>query len=318
LVKRVKSPLAGRARRARDIWARFRVAAARARARPNSTPARLPRTETGKSSAGATHVTCVAFSKDRAMQLDACLRSIERLAPYSGPIVVVYKATMTEFDDAYRLLDLNDRFRLVPQSADFRRDVIDAVDPASEYTVFHTDDDVFFRKPAATPMVPDEFAAFSLRLGKNTTYCYPLGRTQPVPSTAESGPIIAWDWTRAKDDFSYPMSLDGHVFRTRRLLQILARTQFANPNELEEELHYRRYLVPPNMLAFRESCLVSIPLNVVSSTHRNRAGEDPERSPWALNRRFLSGERIDFEAMDFSHVRGAHQEIPIVFKSLEA
>jgi hypothetical protein len=36
-------------------------------------------------------------------------------------------------------------------------------------------------------------------------------------------------------------------------------------------------------------------------------------SPEALNARFLAGERIDLDAMDFSAVRGAHQEIPLVF-----
>ena len=36
------------------------------------------------------------------MQLDACLRSIERLAPYVGPIIVVYLATTGEFANGYR------------------------------------------------------------------------------------------------------------------------------------------------------------------------------------------------------------------------
>jgi hypothetical protein len=38
-------------------------------------------------------------------------------------------------------------------------------------------------------------------------------------------------------------------------------------------------------------------------------------SPPALNARCLAGDRIDVEAMDFSNVQGAHQEIPFVFKS---
>ena len=181
--------------------------------------------------------------------------------------------------------------------------------------MFHTDDDVFFRAPPAAPILPDGFAAFSLRLGENTTYCYPLSRAQPVPPTVGAGPLIAWDWTRAEGDFSYPMSLDGHVFATGPLLRILRRTRFSNPNELEGELSLRRYLAPPLMVAFRESCLVSLPANVVTETHHNRSGESPEYTPEALNARFLAGERIDLDAMDFSHVRAAHQEIPFVFRT---
>jgi hypothetical protein len=239
-------------------------------------------------------VNCVIFSRDRAMQLDACLRSIERLAPYDGQITVIWKATGPEFESAYRLLAAGSHAHFKAQTPDFRSDVIGALDAQRAYT------------------------AFSLRLGTNTTYCYPFRRSQQLPAIGTSGPFIAWDWTRADADFSYPLSLDGHLVHTKHLLQILSRASFTNPNELEEELHLRRYRVPHTMLAFQESCLVSIPINIVSPTHRNPAGSDPETSPPALNTRFLAGERIDFDAMDFSTVRGAHQEIPLVFRTVDS
>ncbi len=100
---------------------------------------------------------------------------------------------------------------------------------------------------------------------------------------------------------------------TRLLLRLLGRIGFTNPNELEEELALKRYLAPRWMMSFSRSCLVSIPVNIVSATHLNRAGTAPEMSSEALNARFLAGERIDLDAMDFRAVRGAHQEIPLVF-----
>jgi hypothetical protein len=247
------------------------------------------------------------------MQLDACLRSIERFAPYSGPVVVIYKASSSEFAEGYRLLDGAERWRLVPQSDDFRRDVVEAVDAGCEHTVFHTDDDVFFRAAPAEVIMGSRFAAFSLRLGENTTYCHPLDSEQPLPLRSEHGPFMGWSWPRASLDFAYPMSLDGHVFRTRLLRRMLRCARFGDPNELENELHLRRHLAPFGMLAFRQSCLVSIPVNIVTPAFRNRAGENPEWSPGSLNRRWLDGERIDLDAMDFSSVRGAHQEIPLAF-----
>lgn len=262
-------------------------------------------------------VNCIVFSKNRAMQLDACLRTIEMSAPYTGEIVVIFLATTPEFADGYGLLAGRDRVRLVAQGDSLQRDVIAALDRDSEYTVFHTDDDVYFRKPTTLPVLPRGFAAFSLRLGENTTYCYPFRRPQEVPATFAKEPFLAWDWTRAEDDFSYPISLNGHILRTRLILEMLSRKRFTNPNELEDLLHAGRYLAPPMMLAFRESCLVSIPANVVTATHTNRAAEHPELSAESLNARFLSGDRIDVEAMDFSIVRAAHQEIAFAFKSAE-
>jgi len=259
-------------------------------------------------------ISCIVFSKDRALQLDACLHSIERNAPYGGSTVVIYLATNPEFSRAYELVAISERTRLLPQSADFRRDVLEAVDTAARYTVFHTDDDFCFRRPAGHLILPHGFACFSLRLGENTKYCYPLDREQRVPSAAASDSIMEWDWTRADGDFAYPMSVNGHIFETDLLRRMLRRASFSNPNELEYELHVRRYMAPPLMLASRESCVVSVPANAVSTT-ANRSGEDPSYSPETLNARFLGGQRIDLDAMDFSGIRGAHQEIPFVFTS---
>jgi hypothetical protein len=248
------------------------------------------------------------------MQLDACLKSIQRFAPYSGSVVVLYTTSSRDFADAYRTLAAATFAEFVEQSGDFQRDVFRLVEAESELTVFHTDDDVFFRSPSAVPIPTDETACFTFRLGSNTTYSYPIGRSQVVPKLIDSDDVVAWDWTRAEHDFGYPLSLDGHVLRTRLLIRLLRRIRFGNPNELEEELALQRYLAPRWMMSFRESCLVSIPVNVVSSTHANRAGRDPKLSPEALNARFLAGERIALEAMDFGSVRGAHQEIPLAFE----
>lgn len=249
------------------------------------------------------------------MQLEACLRSIEEFAPYSGPIAVLYKASAPDFSQAYRMVAASTAAEFVEQSRNFRRDVLELVDLEHEYTVFHTDDDVFFRPVPGVPLPTAEAACFSFRLGRNTTYSHPVGRSQITPDFIGDDGVLAWDWTRAQHDFGYPLSLDGHVIPTRLLLDLLRRIHFTNPNELEEELAFKRYRAPRWMMSFTQSCLVSLPVNIVSTTHINRAGTDPELSPEGLNTRFLAGERIDLDAMDFGAVRGAHQEIPLAFKS---
>jgi hypothetical protein len=258
-------------------------------------------------------VTCIVFSKDRAMQLDACLRSIKRYAPYIGPIVVVYRTTTSSFEAGYATLDRGERTTLMRQSSSFRADVVEALKSAGEYVIFHTDDDVFFRPSLLRPILNDDFAAFSLRLGLNTTYCHTRNRSQVLPALKRSGALLAWNWSDARDDFSYPMSLNGHLFRTSLVKRMLARAHFSNPNELEDELHLRRYLAPRWMLACQASSVVSIPINIVTATHTNRSGSDPALAVEELNKRFLAGERIDLEAMDFSHVEAAHQEVALAF-----
>jgi hypothetical protein len=303
-------------RRASREWTRTRVVVAGARASLNLEAALERVNESAVVAAKPPLVNCLIFSKNRAMQLDAFLRSIEAFAPYDGHVVVIYRATTPAFEEGYRQVKLGPNVTLTPESDSFKRDVSQAIDPSIALTVFHTDDDLFFRRPLGGPLVTESFAAFSLRLGLNTTYCYPLRRPQELSSYYRRGSLIAWNWTHADVDFSYPMSLDGHIFSTATISRIVSRCHFHNPNTLEEALHLKRYLVPHGMLSFVENCLVSVPANVVSDTHSNRSGKNSEVSVEALNRRFLAGERIDRSAMDFSAVNAAHSEIPLAFSSL--
>ncbi len=143
-------------------------------------------------------VRCIVFSKDRPMQLDACLRSIERFAPYCGHVVVLYKSSTSDFSDGYSMVAAATAAEFVAQSHDFRRDVFDLMDAGHEHTVFHTDDDVFFRPSGAVPLPTEEVACFSFRLGRNTTYSYPVGRSQTVPEFVSDDGVVAWDWTNAQ------------------------------------------------------------------------------------------------------------------------
>ena len=68
------------------------------------------------------------------------------------------------------------------------------------------------------------------------------------------------------------------------------------------------------MTAPLHSCCVSLPHNRVSVSSVCPAGSNPAWQPDALREAYLAGWRIDLEAMDFSAVVGAHQEIPLNFK----
>ena len=230
------------------------------------------------------------------MQLDACLRSIEAFAPYSGRVLIIYRATTPAFEAGYRSIELSSTADLIEETSEFRQDVLAAVLELGLELAVEDEDDV----PARAPVVGEIPGRI-------------VDHAKPAASDLNRSPRLAWDWTRGHLDFGYPMSLDGHVFRTDLLLRLLTRTRFRNPNELEDELHWRRHIAPRWMLASRESSLVSVPLNAVTSARSNRVGGDPAFSVAALNARFLGGERVDLDRLDFSSISAAHQEIPLVF-----
>jgi hypothetical protein len=250
------------------------------------------------------------------MQLDAFLESARRHAGHVyETVTVLYRPTSGPYNDAYESLRRARKDVRWLAETRFSHDLRSCIDGLDE-TVFHTDDDVFFR-PFERPTVADDEACFTLRLGLNTTYCYPLDSADEIRAPQISGDRVTWAWRDQEPGaFAYPLALNGHVFRTDELRGWLDRIEFGNPNELESALQTLNDEVRPRMASFRESCVVSIPANLVNETFANRNSGSYDVT--VLNERFLAGERIDLDAMDFSAVGACHQEIDYVFTTARA
>ena len=254
---------------------------------------------------------CVVFSRDRAMQLDAFLDSVELHAPdLFDTLVVLYRASDDSFAAGYELLRRNRDGPLWLPETSFRTDLLSASGD-EEWLTFHTDDDIYFAGVPPFQLLEDE-VCFTLRLGLNTTYCYPLDVAEELQGAEVSTERVRWDWRRqGPGAYSYPLALNAHVFRASQAMGWLERSRFGNPNELESNLQRFMVEVEPMMASARSSSVVSIPANLVNDVFANRHGGLHDVAE--LNRRFLGGERIDVAAMDFSHVDACHVEVPYAF-----
>lgn len=251
-------------------------------------------------------VTTIILSKDRPAQLDLLLRSIERngVGQFVGteserPVVITATHALT-FEFLIRL----------------------ELHLASEFVCFMCDDGILYRdfNPGVRPdnwLCEDnpEILCVSLRLGYNTHICYPSGLPNKMPAS------IPWQWSgldwATLGDFAYPGSIDGHIFRTADVQRMLAGKSFPNPTALEcalvagcDELARER----PLMACYPHSVYVGNPVNRVSEQSGVRYGTRFPVTAAECNERFLRGERIDLDALDFSHVDGAHTEIELVWK----
>jgi hypothetical protein len=257
---------------------------------------------------------CIVFSRDRALQLDAFLASVSVHAPQLfTDVTILFRPSSDRHAEAYALLESEHTHVRWVRESQFRDDLLGVVGD-SGMTVFHTDDDVYFRTPGPFEVRDDE-VCFSLRLGLNTTYSYSLDVDQRLVGASVVGGRLAWDWrSQGAGELSYPLAVNGHVFRGEEVCKWVGSAQFTNPNTLESALQFFNSDVRPRMACFRHSVVVSVPANLVNETNVNRHGE--LGSADELNERFLAGERIDIGAMDFSDVRAAHQEIPFVFREV--
>ncbi len=265
----------------------------------------------------------VVFSKDRAMQLDATLRSY--FARCTDAAVVTLQVLYVASDATHRahyqqLAHDYPQVRFIPER-DFRADVFTLIKTSSA-VLFIVDDNLFVQpfsitEAAAALAAHKDALGFSLRLGHNTTYCYPFDRAQRIPPFTSAGHgIVKFAWPAAELDFAYPLEVSSSLYRTGDLEPLLKTLDFKNPNTLEQILseqasRFRESL--PSLLCFERSVAFCNPVNKVQSVANNRAGTLDHYSAEAFARRFTQGERIDISAFAGYIPEACHEEAPIVF-----
>jgi hypothetical protein len=264
----------------------------------------------------------IIFSRDRAAQLDLLLSSLERNAE-PEETWVIWRGSSADYRDGYEIV-IRERgslvFRFDNESEGFERSTNLIVGSEGDFVTFLCDDDVLFA-PLFAPLLAfgegdhgtnERLLCLSLRLGTNTTRCYPTGLSNFNSLIGDIG--LPWDWRAMQGDFAYPGSLDGHIFRTADVQRILDGRTFRNPTELEDALQAGCLDLAeerPLMACYPRSVLCSVPVNKTSEQSQVRAGERFPVSAAALNERFLDGWRLDLDSLDFSGVDSAHYEVDL-------
>jgi glycosyltransferase involved in cell wall biosynthesis len=236
-------------------------------------------------------------------------------------IKVLYRAS-AEYQSLYDVLIRE--YPLVEFVAEhnFRNDLLNLLS-VSEAVLFVVDDNLFIRNFTATEMVEalrvhPQAVGFSMRLGCNTTFCYPLNKMQHLPQFETVAPqILSYDWTRADCDFNYPLEVSSSVYRVADVLPVLREMPFNNPNTLEGEFAARAshfQASHPQLLCFGLSRAFCNPVNLVQKVCQNRAGGEAHHSPERLAQQFRAGVRVDVEAYLNFTPSGCHQEVPLYFR----
>ncbi|MCL5126495.1 MAG: hypothetical protein M1511_18745 [Deltaproteobacteria bacterium] len=160
---------------------------------------------------------------------------------------------------------------------------------------------------------------FSLRLGENTTYSYMSDREQQLPvfEPVDSN-VQKYMWTKADQDFGYPLEVSSSIYRLVDVIPILLEIKFDNPNLLEGGMNKRRNRFAstrPFLLCYNRSVAFCNPVNLVQTVSlQNRAGTKRHYSPTELANLFDAGNRINFEAYHHTTPVSCHQEMELVFK----
>jgi len=260
----------------------------------------------------------IVFSKDRACQLDAFLRSMKEhhknLDDCSTTILYTY--SNDEFKKGYELLIKRyPEFSFVKET-NFKEDLKNIyAKGVYDYIQFFVDDNVwkndFSFDNAEYKMfkMDDYILTLSLRLHPEITYCQPMNKVVTQPSNLDECDNV-WEWKNADGDWGYPMSVDGNIFRKKNIDRYVNMFMYNNPNTFEAVMSTNPPSIHTKMLCYSDSKILNIPMNRVQTTFQNPCGDVDIKM---LNDKLLSGEVININKVNGFKNSACHQEIGLEF-----
>ncbi len=218
-------------------------------------------------------INFIVFSKNRPLQLDGYLRSLE-FACGKQEVHVLYTCE-EDYEDAYNEVKEKHKWVKFKKESNFHFDLT-TMFTGSEFTCFGCDDVVFTGKfdieKIAEVMRRDDTFAFSLRLGKNISRSM-FGGNVKLPFYTEDNGIMTWDLHKShgNGDFGYSWEMDGTVYPTRIACAVVNDVKATSPNILEANGGGTwSSKTPKKMMAcFSESKLVVPTVNVVQKNFPN-------------------------------------------------
>ncbi len=253
-------------------------------------------------------------SLDRPLQLDGCLRSLRLHAAEPVEVCVLWRGSTARMRNAYDQLRAEYGDVAWIEESDFEAEFRGLLASAGEHVMFVVDDTIFTGdfSPARCARLLDnrpDAIGFSLRLGRNTTYCYPTDRAQTAPFLSGID-VLCFDWIGADGDFGYPLEVSSSIYRTCDIQLILESGTFRNPNELETLLASQLNAAAgrPNLFCFSQSVAFSLPCNRVQQQFANRVSGDVTATPEMLLYAWQRGERMAIAAYSGMVTKGCHQE----------
>lgn len=269
-------------------------------------------------------LSTIVFSKDRPLQLDLTLNSIKKNIPLCNDIKVLY-CSSGEYEKSYENLvnEHNNVIFISEKNIGFDVHLGTMVSLINNpYLMFLTDDNIVYQPSKTTELdlgnlFARDIACLSLRLGVNITHRDGYPTPQPRFERVAGHHLI---WNRmsvlAQDYFNYPLSVDGHIFKTRDIDKIItnlhASNRIKNPNKLEQLLQRYFFEVPALMACELHSCVVNSPNNRVQEEVQNWHGQKFPYDPGHLLELYNKGIRLGLDYIDFKNINCPHKEIDIL------
>ena len=229
-------------------------------------------------------ITCVIFSKDRALQLYALLESMQLYTSFNYRIIILFKATNTTHKNSYyeliaesKIFSLN--IKWINEIGHFKNNLLLILNKINTRRVFFlTDDDIFIDKfdfSSCKKFSCDKFI-FSLRHYKNITYSYNEKKKINSPKFLKSvvnNKFFEFKWFEGSGEWADPWSVNGHIYCLNEIKILSEILFYSGPNSYEASLKFLNFLVQNKIgVCSKRAKIINNPINITQNEWINRSG----------------------------------------------
>lgn len=263
-------------------------------------------------------IGCIVFSMDRALQLDALLRSFFLNKEGACPIRVIYKTSNPKHQKAYDEIAKRYEHKVIMQSENKRsfKDVLrETLCELDVGKIFFLVDDIIFTEKVDFTMLSSVDTSkyiFSLRMGNHLNFSYVVNQPQKLPPFIDDKNYLYWHWNEGELDWNYPLSVDGHIFNKNEIIALVNHFDFKAPNSFEGVLQNEKDLFQQRIgMSYKKARIVNNPCNKVQNEVANLHGvlhQDELLLLWE------KGKEIDIMPLQGYVNKSVHEEIEFSFK----
>lgn len=258
-------------------------------------------------------VTGIIFSRDRAMQLEALLLSIQRFSQSTFPIIVQYSCSDRHRQSYLKLIKLFPSVTFVEEdtvNATLKRILLGLTD---RYMFYLVDDQVFIRPFDVQEAIPfvNRRHFFSMRLGE-TILNWGI-RDVPIHAKyVKENSFNHWTYKENSNvfDYRYKFSVDGHIYRTIDVLRCTMSIPFRAPNSYEANMNsVILFKTAEGCSSFEKPVVVNLIINASRQETGYEQCEAGEYTADDLLYLYEQGRRFDIERISAIQFNSAHSVV---------
>ena len=245
----------------------------------------------------------VCFSKDRPMQLQAYIESLDKYADLQYTLDIIYTVSDEKYEQAYKqLMATYDDIPFIRET-NMQKNLRDLFNGYGEHVMFGCDDVLFtskFGNEYETLMIDENVFGFTMRAGENIIYSHPAQTHFKFHGEVIEDTFCKWDWRTGQVTFAYPFELNATVYRKQDVLKyfdLVKGVKKWHPNILEGGFYsLRQYFYNrPIMYSYKNPKMVVLTINRVQDVAENPVYEEEGYTTEKLLEMFLAGRQIDID-----------------------